>query len=272
MESKLDMEAEYDNRALVPEHVEILPRWERDAAAFRATNPPETKEYGAGSRNRVDVFRSSDSAAATRPLILFIHGGYWRALSKDSFSHMAHGLLEHGFDVAMPSYTLCPDIPLAGICQELEACCASLAESEKRPIVVSGHSAGGHLAAWLSQQEVASRISQPIVAGLGISGVYDLTPLLHVSMNDDLQLDLQSALANSPHFKEPGEDTVFDVWVGSNESSEFLRQSEDFAIKWREKHAHTAYIEIAGANHFTAIEPLFNKDSLLVKRIVTLAS
>ncbi|MEP0520807.1 MAG: alpha/beta hydrolase [Hyphomicrobiales bacterium] len=272
MESKLDMEAEYDNRALVPEHIEILPRWEREAAAFRATHSPETKEYGAAERNKVDIFRSSDSAAATRPLILFVHGGYWRALSKDSFSHMATGLLSHGFDVAIPSYTLCPNISIAGICKELEACCAFLAACEKRPVMVSGHSAGGHLAAWLSQKEISSRITQPIVAGLGISGVYDLTPMLHVSMNEDLKLDLQSALANSPHFREPGPNTIFDVWVGSNESNEFLRQSEDFSTKWREKNAHTAYIEIAGANHFTAIDPLLDENSLLVKRIVTLAS
>lgn len=272
MESKLDMEAEYDNRARVPEHLEILARWERDAAAFRATHVPETKEYGSGERNKVDIFRSSDSSAASRPLMLFIHGGYWRALSKDMFSHMAGGLLEQGFDVAIPSYTLCPNISVAGICEEIETCCAFLAESEQRPLMVSGHSAGGHLAAWLCQKEVAARITQPIVAGLGISGVYDLTPLLHVSMNDDLQLDLQSALANSPHFKEPQSDSIFDVWVGANESDEFLRQSEDFSTKWREGGAHTAYIEIAGANHFTAIDPLLNKDSLLVKRIVALTS
>lgn len=271
MESKLDMEAEYDNRALVPEHVEILPRWERDAAAFRSTHKPETKEYGPGERNQVDIFRSSDSAARERPLVLFIHGGYWRALSKDIFSHMAAGLLAHGFDVAMPSYTLSPQAKIADIGAEMELCAAFLANSEKRPLMVTGHSAGGHLAAWLCKADVAKRITQPIVGGLGISGVYDLTPLLHVSMNDDLKLNLQSALAGSPHFADPQECIAFDVWVGANESGEFLRQSEDFATKWRENGAYTAYIEIAGANHFTAIEPLLNKDSLLVKRIVALA-
>lgn len=271
MESKLDMEAEYDNRALVPEHVEILPRWERDAAAFRVTHAPQTKEYGPAARNKVDIFRSSDSAASERPIVVFIHGGYWRALNKDIFSHMAQGILAHGFDVAMPSYTLCPEISVAGIGAEIEACCAFLAETEKRPLMVMGHSAGGHLAAWICQKDIAARISQPIVAGFGISGVYDLTPMLHVSMNDDLKLDLQSALAGSPYFAEPQENIVFDVWVGANESGEFLRQSEDFATKWREQGAHAAYIEIAGANHFTAIEPLTNMESLMVKRIVALA-
>ncbi|MFK8036041.1 MAG: alpha/beta hydrolase [Hyphomicrobiales bacterium] len=272
MESKLDMEAEYDNRALVPEHVEILPRWEREAAAFRSIHAPDTNEYGPLERNKVDIFRSSDSAASSKPMIVFIHGGYWRGLSKDIFSHMAAGLLENGFDVAMPSYTLCPDISVAGICDEMEACLAFLANSEKRPIMVTGHSAGGHLAAWLCKKDVAARITQPIVAGLGVSGVYDLTPLLHVSMNDDLRLDLKSALSGSPYFANPQDEVFFDVWVGANESSEFLRQSEDFSAKWRENGAYTAYIEIAGTNHFTAIEPLLNKDSLLVKRIVALAS
>tara|TARA_R110002124_G_scaffold100107_6_gene246607 strand:- start:1596 stop:2414 length:819 start_codon:yes stop_codon:yes gene_type:complete len=271
MESKLDLEAEYDNRTLVPEHVEILPRWEKEAAEFRATHSPETLRYGAAERNLVDVFRSAESAARRAPVVLFIHGGYWRGLSKDMFSHMAGGLLAHGLDVAMPNYTLCPDIGIPGIGEELKACCRFLGETEKRPLMMTGHSAGGHLAAFLCQKSSVESIPVPVIAGLGISGVYDLTAMLHVSMNVDLKLDLKTALAASPYFAAPEPGISFDAWVGSDESNEFLRQSEDFASKWRENSAHTTYIEIAGANHFTAVEPLLDQDSLLVKRIAALA-
>lgn len=272
MESKLDLEAEYDNRALVPEHVEILPRWEREAAEFRTTAEFQTCRYGDAERNVVDIFRSTDSQSGEKPLVLFIHGGYWRALGKEFFSHMTRGLMDHGLDVAVPSYTLCPDISIPGIISELEACSIFLANEEKRPLMITGHSAGGHLAASLCQKDRMGRIPVPIIGGLGISGVYDLTPLLHVSMNHDLKLDLKSALECSPHFAAPESGILFDAWVGSNESDEFLRQSEDFATKWRENAALTTYIEIAGANHFTAIEPLVAQDSLLVKRIAALAS
>ncbi len=271
MESELDLEAEYDNRALVPDHVEILPRWEREAADFRAVTRFETNRYGSAERNLVDVFRGDDSAQNQKPLILFIHGGYWRGLGKDMFSHMAKGLLDHGFDVAIPQYTLCPDISVAGIGNEIAACCQHLAQIEKRSLMITGHSAGGHLAAMMCQKDRVAEISVPIVAGLGISGVYDLTPLLHVSMNTDLKLDLKSALETSPYFAAPEPGIYFDAWVGSDESDEFRRQSEDFAMKWRENAAHTTCIELAGANHFTAVEPLTNSESLLVKRIVTLA-
>lgn len=272
MESELELEAEYDNRALVPEHVEILPRWAREAADFRAVSRFETMRYGPAERNVVDVFRSDEAQSSEKPLILFIHGGYWRALDKDMFSHMALGLLAHGFDVAIPSYTLCPNITIAGIGAEMEACCQHLGKNEKRPLMITGHSAGGHLAAVMCQKDKVAQIPVPVVAGLGISGVYDLTPMLHLSMNDDLKLDLKSALESSPHFATPEPGIYFDAWVGSDESGEFRRQSEDFAMKWRENSALTTYIEMAGANHFTAIEPLVDGESLLVKRITGLAS
>lgn len=271
MESELELEAEYDNRALVPEHVEILPRWEKEAADFRAVTRFETLRYGTAERNLVDVFRGRESQASEKPLILFIHGGYWRGLGKDMFSHMASGLLAHEFDVAIPGYTLCPDISIAGIGEEIAACCQYLGQKEKRPLMITGHSAGGHLAALMCQKDKVERFCVPIVAGLGISGVYDLTPMLHVSMNQDLKLDLKSALDSSPHFATPEPAIYFDAWVGSDESDEFRRQSEDFALKWRENSAQTTYIEMAGANHFTAIEPLIDPDSLLVKRIAALA-
>lgn len=271
MESELELEAEYDNRALVPEHVEILPRWTREAAEFRAVTRFETVRYGPAERNLVDIFRADASEAGKKPLILFIHGGYWRALGKDMFSHMAKGLVSRGFDVAIPQYTLCPDISIAGIGAEIAACCDHLAKSEKRAMMITGHSAGGHLAALMCQKNMVEQIPVPIAAGLGISGVYDLTPMLHISINSDLKLNLKSALESSPHFAVPDPGICFDAWVGSDESSEFRRQSEDFAMKWRENAAHTTYIEMAGANHFTAIEPLTDGESLLVKRIATLA-
>ncbi|MBL4646810.1 MAG: alpha/beta hydrolase [Rhizobiales bacterium] len=205
-------------------------------------------------------------------MIVFIHGGYWRSLSKDLFSHMASGLNKVGYDVVMPNYTLCPETDIAGICKEMELFSQHLTKTYKRPLLITGHSAGGHLAAWLCQKDTLARTGSDIIGGFGISGIYDLKPMLQTSMNKDFKLDIESAAASSPFLEEPQKDIIFDAWVGGNESGEFTRQSEMFAASWHTQGASTTFIEIASANHFTAIEPLTNADSLMVKRIVGLAS
>ncbi len=272
MESGLELDAEYDNRARVPEHLDIIAGWQRDAAQYREIATVTTQEYGAAARNKFDLFRSADSSAAQKPIIVFIHGGYWRSMDKDLFSHMAKGLNEAGYDVAMPGYTLCPDNTIAGICTEIETFCQYLNKAEGRPQLITGHSAGGHLAAWLCQKDTIARTGAYIIAGFGISGVYDLRPMLQTSINDDLRLDKTSAEASNPFLEEPQKDIMFDAWVGGDESNEFIRQSEMFAASWHTQGASTTFIEIAGANHFTAIDPLTNANSLMTKRIIGLAS
>ena len=144
MSADVDYETEYNNRARVPENPAIIAGWSRDAKAYREAHQARHKviSYGAGERNRIDLF-SGDGAG---PIVVFIHGGYWQALDGSFFSHLAGGLNAHGIDVAVPSYDLCPAVSIAEIIGEMRTASRELAKLG-RPLVVSGHSAGGHLAA-----------------------------------------------------------------------------------------------------------------------------
>jgi len=138
----IDYETEYNNRARVPENPVLMAGWARDAAAYRAQHAPRSIVYGPGARNVIDLFPGDDDG----PIVVFIHGGYWQALDGSSFSHCARGLNTHGVSVAVPTYDLCPQVTIDAIIQQMRAATRELARRE-RPLVISGHSAGGHLAA-----------------------------------------------------------------------------------------------------------------------------
>ncbi len=145
----MDLEAEYDNNAKVPDSATIREGWIRDAAAFRARHAYSELDvsYGPGERQALDLFWPGPSRAA--PLGMFVHGGYWQRLDRKIFSHFAIGLLAHGVAVALPSYDLCPNVTLAVLVEQVRCAAAFLARRHGRGMLASGHSAGGHLAAML---------------------------------------------------------------------------------------------------------------------------
>jgi arylformamidase len=170
----VNLEAEYDNRARVADHPVIIAQWKGDAARFRASTPHEADvAYGGAPRHRVDIFTAT--GAEERPLMVFIHGGYWRAFDKSFFSHMAAGILARGYSVAVPSYTLCPEVSIAEIIEELRALCLFLHRRTGHRLVVTGHSAGGHLAACMAATDWADRGAPAdlVIAGISISGLFD---------------------------------------------------------------------------------------------------
>lgn len=270
----IDYEKEYDNRARVPEHVEIFARWHRDGEAYRQKSPNAELglKYGPSERQFIDIFPAKDANA---PLMLFIHGGWWRTLHPREFSQLAGGPNAHGVTVAFAGYDLCPTVSIATITEQMRAACLFLWRKYRQRIMVAGHSAGGHLAACMLATEWksldASAPNDLVPAAYAISGVFDLLPLIHVSQNADLKLDDTSARANSPILWHVPADRSLDCIVGGIESAEFLRQSRDMADKWGARGAATRYEEIPGANHFTAIDPLGDADSKMTKRVVELA-
>jgi len=255
-----DLEAEYNNRARVPEHPALIAGWAQDAAAYRQVRPPHELRYGAGERHVMDVF---DAGAG--PCVMFIHGGYWQALDKSFFSHMARGLNAHGVTVAAPSYDLCPAVRIGDIVEQMRAACAALHQRSGAPVIVSGHSAGGHLAACLLATEAH------IPAAYAISGLFELAPLIPTSLNGALQLDAAEAEALSPLFWPAPEGKTLDAVVGGAESSEFLRQSQAIAAAWGEDGVKTRYEAIPEANHFTVIAPLADAHSAMCARLRRLA-
>jgi arylformamidase len=275
----LDYEAEYNNRARVPEHPEIFERWITDAAAYR-TSAHEARraelglKYGASVRQTIDLFFPDTGAQA--PLALFIHGGYWRSLDPSMFSHMAAGLNTRGISVAVAGYDLCPQVSIAAIIDEIRQACLYLWLRFGKRLFVYGHSAGGHLAAAMFATDwkaIEAQAPVDLVPAAGsISGVFDLTPLVGVSMNEELSLDAASAQAASPLFWPPPNGLTFDAVVGGAESSEFLRQSRIIAESWGKAGVATRFEAVAGMNHFTVIDALSDPDSALVERLAALAS
>jgi arylformamidase len=273
----IDYEVEYNNRARVPEHPEIFARWTRDAAAYREQARAQKcaelgLKYGPSSRQTIDLFMPECGGAA--PLALFIHGGYWRSLEPAMFSHVAAGLNERGVTVGVAGYDLCPQVPIATIIDQMRQACLFLWRRFGKPMMVYGHSAGGHLAAAMLATDwkaLDARASTPLVpAAYSISGVFDLTPLVHVSMNADLRLDAAEARRVSPLFWPAPKGARLDSVVGALESSEFLRQARIIADAWGKAGAAARYEAIAGANHFTVCDALSDPKSAMVERLVEL--
>jgi arylformamidase len=276
--ASIDYEAEYNNRARVPEHAEIFARWERDAEDYRTEAMKERRAelglaYGSTQRQFIDLFMPSPGASA--PLALFIHGGYWRSLDPSMFSHAARGLNARGVTVAVAGYDLCPEVSIAEIIEQIRHACLFLWLRTQQRIMVYGHSAGGHLAgAMLATQWHTLYPKTPedlVPAAYSISGLFDLTPLVHVTMAQDLGLDEAAARQVSPLFWPAPKGRVFDALVGGLESSEFLRQSREIADTWGKGGAQTRYEAIAGKNHFTAIDALSDPQSAMVGRLAELA-
>jgi arylformamidase len=256
----LDLEKEYNNRARVPENPGIIQSWAKDSAAYRETKPPREIAYGDGERHKFDLFAAGDG-----PAVMYIHGGYWQALDKSFHSVHARGLNALGVSVAVPSYDLCPNVRIGDIVEQMRAACAVLHRETGANVIVSGHSAGGHLAACLLATEAH------VPAAYAISGVFELAPLISTSLNEKLGLDDPEAEALSPLFWPAPEGKTLDVVVGGDESSEFLRQSAAIVRAWGEDGVVTRYEEIAVANHFTVIAPLADPASEMCVRLRQLA-
>jgi arylformamidase len=275
----VDYEVEYNNRARVPDHADIFARWTRDAAAYRERMKAEENAelglaYGTGPRQKVDLF--FPDATGHTPLALFVHGGYWRSLEHSTFSHVAAGLNARGIAVAVAGYDLCPQVTIAQIVEQIRTACLFLWRRFGQRIMVYGHSAGGHLAAcmvatdWKSLDPKAPADLVP--AGYSISGVFDLKPLVATAMNADLRLNEPAAAQVSPLWWPVARGRVFDAVVGGLESAEFLRQSRVVTDDWRARGVETRYEEVAGANHFTVVDPLTDPNSAMTARCAALAA
>jgi arylformamidase len=268
----LDLEAEYANRARVPEHPSIFASWKADAAAYRERHHGELGvAYGAGERQRLDLFGDHQG-----PLALFIHGGYWQSFDRHDFSHLAGGLAERGVLVAIPGYDLCPQVSVGEIVRQLRLACAVLWRRFRHPMAVSGHSAGGHLAACLLATDwpaFAPDLPPAIVrSAMALSGLFELEPLIHTNVNKALGLDAAEAARQSPALWPAPIGLTLDAIVGGDESSEYIRQSRLITDIWGAAGVHTRYEAVPGANHFTLVAPLADPDSAMTRRLASLAA
>jgi arylformamidase len=273
----VDYEAEYNNRARVPEFAEIFARWAREAENYRADMLEAGRaqlglSYGDTPRQFVDLFLPE--AGENAPLAIFVHGGWWRSLDASMFSQMARGANAHGVVVAVAGYDLCPNVTIADIITQIRRACAFLWQRYGRRMFVYGHSAGGHLAGAMVATDWPSLYPRApgdlVPAGYSISGVFDLSPLVMTSINQDLKLNAEDARSVSPAFWPPPPGGIFAATVGGLESGEFKRQSRLITDTWRGV-AQTRYQEFAGTNHFTVVDLLADPQSAMTARVAELA-
>ena len=275
-----EVERGYNNRAAVPDHPQWLARYtERSAAAVAALAPQRDLRYGPGPQETLDLFVPPVPARGT---LAFIHGGYWRALDKADFSFVAAPFVAQGYAVAVVNYDLCPAVTVSAIVDECRRAMVWLATQGPRhgapasPLVVSGHSAGGHLVAMLFATDWREHglTAAPFTGGVSLSGVHDLEPLVQASMNADLRLDVAEARRLSPVHLASQTNAPLYVAVGADETSEFLRQSALMAAAWPAnlRGGNRAPHAIAGRHHFSVVLDYDDPASELTRRTLALFS
>jgi len=274
------LEHAYNPRAAVPDHERYREARVKRSANFRARVPGQLDlRYGEGERMLMDIF-VPDPRDRPAPLVVFFHGGYWRAGDKREMSMMAEPLLDAGVAVAIPGYDLCPQVTVPQIMTQTRAAVAHLVRHgatmgiQPHRLVVSGVSAGAHLAAaCLSHDWTREELPGDLIQGaLLITGIYDPEVVVQLSVNAEIQLgeaDVQPAnmlaapcLARCP----------VTVAAGGAEPPEWIAQSRDYAVKLRSDGLTAVdFREIPGENHFSITATLAEADSPLTRRLIELA-
>ncbi|MBB6487313.1 alpha/beta hydrolase [Rhizobium lusitanum] len=259
-----DWDSAYTNSAYIVDGDQWPEAWIEPARAFRDSMAAAGRAkldlaYGPGERNRFDLFLPEGEP---KGLVVFVHGGYWLQMDKSYSSHLAAGSIVAGYAVAMPSYTLCPENSISGIGREIGAAITAAAGMVNGPIIVTGHSAGGQLAARMmtTTSPLGEAILKRIRHVLAISGVHDLRPIMRRSMNKELRIDDAEARAESPALLEPVGTIRLTCWVGGAERAEFVRQNALLANIWVGLGAATAVVVEPDKHHYSILDGLMDAD------------
>ena len=264
-DAAMDWTKAYSNVDAIPGAADYPPRWEAEAAAFRAAHASRARfdqPSGPRQRQRFDLFLPGDTPTG---LAIFVHGGYWMKFGKDWFSPLAGGALARGWAVAVPGYTLCPEVRIADITAEIGQAITAAASQIPGPIALAGHSAGGHLVTRMVCRDspLDPGIRTRIAHVVSISGVHDLRPLIETAMNEGLRLELAEAAVESPALNTPLPGTSLTCWVGADELPEFVRQNALLANIWTGLGARTRCVEDPARHHFNVIDGLTDPRSPL---------
>ncbi|GJD41221.1 alpha/beta hydrolase [Methylobacterium bullatum] len=266
--SRLDRaarDAAYDNNAAVPDAAAQAAARNAASAIYRAAHPGALDiPYAPEPRTALDLYPATNPAA---PCLVFIHGGYWQRNSPDLFACFAEGPAAAGWSVAMPGHTLAPEASLTQIVEEIGLCLDWLAEHGPAhgvagPLVIAGWSAGAHLA--------AMQLHHPaVVAGLAISGVYELGPIRDTGLNDALSLTDAEVAAFSP-LRLPVMGKPLAIAYGSAERPALVHDARDFHALRSAHHAPGPLVPVAGAEHFSILNELRRPGGVLVRAAIDL--
>ncbi|BBK41212.1 esterase [Allostella vacuolata] len=246
-----ELERQFNPRVTVPDFQHYLDRAAAASRAARAECPAFFDvRYGDGPRQSVDVFPADDLEA---PVLVFVHGGFWRALGKEQFSGLAATMRPQGIATVLVGYDLCPAVTLDTIVRQVADavgwCRPGLARLGLRPrrMVLAGSSAGAHLVA----MALFGRGGTGVDGACLVSGIYDLAPVLRISVNRDIRLDEDAARRNSPIARVRWLGLPLIVAVGARESPAWRQQSASFARRCIAEGIDTGFIELPLAHHFS---------------------
>ncbi len=270
------LDVQYNARATVPDIHPILKKYADESAAARqslacALDVP----FGDHADELLDIFPAA-TGARNAPVFVFIHGGYWRLLSKDDSSSMAPAFTQAGAVVVSVNYSLAPAVTLDRIVDQNRRALAwihrHIAEYGGDParIHVCGSSAGGHLVGALlaGGWHASYEVPPDVVRGAApLSGLFDLRPLVHTHVNEWMRMSEADAIRNSPALRLPQTGCPLIVSYGESETAEFKRQSDDYLAAWRERGFPGQYVPMPGTNHYDIVLTLNDPSSPLTRAI-----
>lgn len=251
----MDMDRQYAIGAFIPGSGDLPGLWSQKAATFRAGLGARAEldlAYGQTGRQRFDLFHPD---GPSRGLLVFVHGGYWMAFGRESWSHLAAGALARGWAVAMPSYTLAPEARVSQMTTEVAMAVRAAAARVGGPVVVTGHSAGGHLSARMGGADV----DVPAARVVPISPLADLEQIAQTGMQDKLRLSAEEIATESPARQPLRAGVQAHVWVGGQERPAFLWQARTLSESW-----DCPWTVWPGTHHFNVIDDLERPNSALM--------
>ena len=257
--SQAERDAAYDNNAAVKNSAALIAERNQASQALRAVrNSLLDIPYGERERTKIDLY---PAGSTTAPCLVFLHGGYWQRNSREVFAMLVEGVAAHGWSVAIPGYSLAPEVSLTEIVAEVSSSLDWLAQNGgaygiSGPVVLSGWSAGAQL--------VAMALDHPrVTAGLAISGVYDLAPIRDTGLNNALKLTDQEVARLSP-LRLPAIHKRLDIAYGTAELPALVYDSIQFHEARMDAGAPGRLVPIPGADHFSILGELRRPDGALV--------
>lgn len=277
--TQAELDSQYDNRSHVPNHAEIYKARTEEAGDVLARF--ETRldvSFGPSAEETLDIYLPETAAPdGGFPVNVFLHGGYWFSRHKDDFRFLAEGLSTRGAALVIVNYALIPTVNMSELVRQCRAAIAWTHQNagtfggNSDRIHVSGHSAGGHLAAVMMATDwpaFGSGLPADLVkSGCAISGIYDLEPIRLGFMQETLKFTPQDVSDFSPITLNAATGAPLTVAVGGDETGEFIRQSEDFAPVWRKAGLDCSLMVLPGMNHFTILGEFADPESDLSKAV-----
>jgi arylformamidase len=269
--SKDELEFQYNPRESVPEYPELAKK--RAEASRKARSMLKSwlnVAYGNSPREVLDIYPADQPGG---PVLIYIHGGYWRTGSKDENCNFAPAFVARGATVVLVEYDLCPKVTVTEIVRQTRASIAWVYRNIMRysgnpsKLYVSGHSAGGHLTAMvLAHDWERAELPRDLIKGaVATSGVYDLDMVMQISVNEQVRMTPEIARENSPFLHPPLSACPVIVAVCGAEPKGWQQMSEDYFKFCKERGLDCQYLVVPGANHYTMSEHLADTASPLAQ-------